>query len=118
MARARKKKEPKKGDRIKFTAGIYQGKKGWIDTNQDEMPKMIGVIVEDSEVEEECTVTRVQKTSIKKAMGGRVTCFEDAVLDQNPDIEQMLEKLAQELVKCHVTGGGMEGGALMQMCLL
>jgi hypothetical protein len=53
------KKEAKKGKQILFVAGKYDGKKGWIDLGQDEMQKMVGVIVEGKRPGDEVIVTKV-----------------------------------------------------------
>jgi L-lactate utilization protein LutC len=101
------KKEAKKGKQILFVAGKYDGKKGWIDLGQDEMRKMVGVIVEGKRPGDEVIVTKVFQSSVKE-VGVRKNpeSYEEALLDQHLDIEALIEKLAKELARCEITGKG------------
>ena len=109
------KKEGKKGKRILFLGGKYAGEKGWIDLNQDPMAKMIGVIVE-GKGSEELVVTRVKQACVKDILARKCPAlYEEALLEQHPDIEILMEKLATELARCEITGRGNTADGVLGM---
>jgi hypothetical protein len=105
------KREGKKGKHILFLGGKYIGKKGWLDLNQDPMPKFIGVIVEGKGSDEDL-VTRVKQAFVKDISARKIpTSYEQALLEQHPDIEILMEKLATELARCEISGRAGTGAA-------
>ena len=90
-----------KGQRIRFKAGNYKGCNGWLAKNKKVQTrggeKMMCVIVDLGGGQE--LDTRVLTTSIGKP---RTTpkSFAEAVVQQHPDIEEMMDKLCREIAKC------------------
>ena len=110
------KREAKKGKRILFIAGSYDGLKGWIDLGQDEMPKMIGVIVEGKRPGDELKVTKVKQSSVRDVSARKnAESYEEALLEQHPDIEALMEKLARELARCEITGKGESANEILSL---
>lgn len=90
------------GDEIRFVGGKHEGKAGWIDTSKKPTPKMFYVIVNEDDGTK--TATRVMKESVVDAKRALVepSTFEDACLQQHPEIDRMMDKLAERLAMCSV----------------
>lgn len=90
-----------KGEAIRFCKGTYRGRTGWVDVNYDDTPlkKMIAVFVFCESGKE--LRTRVNKTSIKYLRDDKQPdTFEEALLHQHRDIDEAMDKLCRDLVKC------------------
>jgi len=66
-----------KGDHVRFTGGVYEGKTGWLDTSRDETPCYVYVIVLMENREEK--PTRVTKKFVQDWMT-KPKSYEEAVL--------------------------------------
>lgn len=100
-ATAAKDKEPKKGQEVKILSGKYEGKKAWINVNKGnkgETPKKIHLILRDGNKER---LTCLMKTSIA-LRDRKPTCFEEAIMDQHPDILGLMVKLTRALAECEL----------------
>jgi 4-diphosphocytidyl-2C-methyl-D-erythritol kinase len=91
------------GEEIHFVAGKHKGKKGWIDTSKTHTPKMYYVVVSNEDKGTK-TATRVMKESVVDAKSVIIpsTVLEEACLQQHPDINRMMDNLAEKLAMCSV----------------
>jgi hypothetical protein len=90
------------GQRIRFIRGTYEDQKGWLNANREPTKCKYYVIVEanppDRVHEKE---TFVLKTSVKFInVQNEPTTWEEALLNQHPDIDRQMDKLAADLVMC------------------
>jgi hypothetical protein len=89
-----------KGAELRFTKGSYMGKTGWINEDGKLLDCYVHVIIHMGDGLEE-RLTKVRKTSMKRIADDRPAATrEEAILQQHPDIEAIMEKLAAELAKC------------------
>lgn len=86
------------GDEIRFKAGKYKGKTGWRNTKRTDTAGRIYVIVDLGSRFKE---TYVRPTSIAKPQG-RSQNWAEALVDQHPDIDGMIDKLCKEIGRCTV----------------
>ena len=85
-----------KGEPIRFVAGTYNGKRGWIDISRAATAKMFPVIVDMGEGVEK--ITAVRKTSVQKQSERKEpSSFEEAILDQQPKVKHAMKRLVTKL---------------------
>ena len=97
----------RRGNPIRFVTGIYVGKTGWVDTEREATPHYIHVIVhrvkkKDGSVVD--TATKVKKSSVAFTDPGPPQTFAEAILRQQPKIEQTMNKLCRQLAMCGLGG--------------
>lgn len=90
----------KKGRIVRFIAGKYAGKTGWIDKSRNEKGDIVPVIVEIKKDEEKATYVR--KSSFNYPTLAPPSCYMEAILQQVPQIEKNLIAVCRQLVKCDV----------------
>jgi len=90
-----------KGPEIRFIAGKYQGKEGWINAEKKETLFMVPVIVD---MGSHLKPTFVRKESVSEPHGPP-SSYEEAALQQHPDIEVMMNKLTCQLARCNIGAG-------------
>jgi glycerol-3-phosphate cytidylyltransferase-like family protein len=95
-----------KGERIRFIKGTYQDQKGWLNTDKKHTKHKYHVIVEPDLPERNYEKsTSVMKTSVRLETAETLPkTYEEALLHQHPDTDRLMDKLASELVKCHISG--------------
>ena len=104
MAPTNQASDEDKGEPIKFVKGGYVGEAGWMHTDKGFTAKMAYVVVEKSEKVPYTKWTRVKKTSIVLLSDyEEPESFEEALLDQHPDIDAALDKVVAEIVKCKLS---------------
>ncbi len=88
-----------KGEKVRFVGGKYVGKKGWLNNDKGDTTYFVYVIVDlgNGKTKE----TRVSKENVASPHTAPAS-YEEAVLQQIPEIEALMDKLARELAKCHV----------------
>lgn len=91
--------EPLKGDEVHFVGGKYLGKKGWMNAAKTQPAKMKYVIVDLGDGNE--LATRVRKDSVGQPPLPP-NSYEEAALQQIPEVELALRKAARLLAKCGV----------------
>jgi hypothetical protein len=106
--------EDRKGDRLVFVKGSYKGSRGWVDKLKGTTADCQYVIVEpklpNRPHEKD---TRVKKTSVKLVEAElQAVCFEEAILEQNPDIDEAFDKLVGLLASCQGVNVNKCGNAL------
>ena len=91
-----------KGEAIRFKKGTYLGKTGWIDDDGKALDAMVWVYVDNWNGDgHSIKHTKVNKSSV--AYGDREpTSYAEAVVQQNPDIEDKLDKLCLNLAMCKI----------------
>lgn len=89
-----------KGEEIRFIAGKYGGKSGWINTQEPADESVTPVIVNLGRKGEKATV--VYSSSIKRINFAPATSYAEAVIQQCPDIEKTLVTVTRQLAKCDV----------------
>ena len=90
------------GEPVQFIGSKYIGKKGWLDTSKGCSNSRQYVIVDIGDGK--LPRTHVQKKNVVKISEVLPPdSYEQAVLQQQPNIKIMMDKLAQELVRCHIT---------------
>jgi hypothetical protein len=93
--------EDRKGEEIRFSAGIYRGLLGWMDTDNAETPCFYYVIV--SKADGALKATKVKKESVNRRFQ-RPTCRIEAAFQQYPDVDESLDKLVKKLAQCAING--------------
>lgn len=88
--------------------GKYAGMEGWLNTkkksNKNSFYRSVIVKLEDEDGEEErVKATRVKRNSIRDLWPTTITTYEEAALQQNPDIERAMIELAEMFAQCGVT---------------
>ena len=89
-----------KGDEITFTGGKYLGMKGWLNASKDETKEQVYVIVELPSGSEKDT--RVNKENIAVGQEKEPMSYEEACLQQHPQVEKDLKKLVKQLAMCGI----------------
>jgi hypothetical protein len=96
--------QSKKGAPIKFIGGDYVGCSGWINKMKDPMDTFIYVIVVLKKTKKEL-LTRVKQENYVLLADIKVPInYEEAMVQQHPDIEQMLNMLAGKMAECELIG--------------
>lgn len=90
----------RKGTQIKFIGGKYQGHTGWCDPSKKSTTHYVPVIIKISNEEE--IATRVKKTNVSTNLHEEPNTYEEALLQQHPDIEATMNKLVIALAKCRI----------------
>jgi hypothetical protein len=95
------------GQRIRFIRGTYEDQKGWLNANREATKCKYYVIVEpDPPNRLHEKETFVLKTSVKFINAQtKPTTWEEALLNQHPDIDQQMDRLAADLVMCRINSG-------------
>ena len=95
---------PVKGDEVYIIAGSYKNRRAWINAAINRNPpKMRYVIVDMGDGVE--LATRIKKTSIGPIPDGP-SSYEEAAVQQIPDINYHLKKAAYHLAKCQISDFG------------
>jgi hypothetical protein len=95
----------RRGEAIRFVAGTYIGYTGWLDESREVTTLSAPVIVHAFKKKDGSTVdkaTTVRKTSVGPADIAHPTSYAEAVMQQHPKIDQMMEKLCRQLAKCEM----------------
>ena len=90
-----------KGDEIRFIAGKYGGKKGWINIEETSDEEVTSVIVNLGQKEEKHTW--VKTPSIRRITYDKPVSYAKAVIEQCPDIEKNLVTVSRQLAKCDLS---------------
>jgi len=93
------------GSPIKFIGGKYAGKTGWINLARGKegfTNHRVHVILDEPR---KCAC--VKKNSIGPSSEGKTLSYEEAILDQKPFINKLMNKLAHELAKANVNNSSM-----------
>lgn len=90
-----------KGEEIRFIAGKYGGKTGWINTQEPADESITPVIVNLGRKGEKATF--VYTSSIKRNTSAPPTSYAQAVIQQCPDIEKNLVTVTRQLAKCDIS---------------
>lgn len=93
---------PNVGRQVRITSRGNESKRAWLDAEKGETSKMVYVLIEDYPGRP-LRATRVMKTSVANMHSEATTRFQ-AMLQQIPDIETMINKLAKKIAKCKVEG--------------
>lgn len=86
-----------KGESLRFVAGKYAGKRGWLDTSKEMGENTIPVIVDLGK--KGLKKTYVYVTSARKEPTGPPKSYADAVLQQCPDLDKALTCFCRAFVK-------------------
>jgi len=89
-----------KGATVRFVAGKYAGKSGWVDDNRENGEDTVPVIVNLGRKGEKKTY--VYTSSIKLGHTNRPTCYAEAVIQQCPDVERKLVDTCRAFAKCDI----------------
>ena len=93
---------PVKGDRIYFTGGVYKGLTGWMDVAKTATKLMYYVLVLEDNGDEKPARMKKNSVSMAETVEREPDSYEEACLQQHPDIENMMDKLAEKLSMCNV----------------
>ena len=91
---------PTKGNEVALVKGKYKGLRAWINIAKTQTTKMYYVVVEGKDGVE--FTTRVKKTSVGKPAAEPAT-FEEAALQQIPEIEDAVRQAAFLFAKCGIS---------------
>jgi hypothetical protein len=95
-----------RGNEIRFVGtGDYAGYTGWVDTDGNETAQSIAVIVNAYKRKDGSTYnkrTMVRKTSVRPRAQPAPRNRAEDIMQQHPDIEETMEKLARQLAKCEL----------------
>ena len=92
------------GHRVRFMGGTYKDQKGWLNTAKEPTKNKYYVIVEpDLPARNYEKATCVLKTSVKILSAETLPrSWEETLLDQHPDIDRLMDKLAANLALCRI----------------
>jgi predicted choloylglycine hydrolase len=90
-----------KGEAIRFIAGKYAGKKGWIDLSGKEGDETTPVIVNLRKKGEKKTY--VNDSSYEAEPTDLPSSYAEAVMQQCPDLQKLLVNTCRALVKADIT---------------
>jgi hypothetical protein len=88
----------RKGDKIRFIAGKYGGKTGWLNISEPADDKVTPVIVDQGRKGEK--ITYVYTSSFKLQSTTVPTSYAEAVIQQCTDVEKDLVAVCRKLAKC------------------
>ena len=109
------KKKPKvypadrKGAKIRIVGGTYRGKRGFLDKKKGRTEFFTYVIIVIKPNEEEIA-TRLHHESIRVGEEAPPASYEEAVLQQHCDIEELLRDLTRRLSQCEGISSEGEAG--------
>jgi hypothetical protein len=89
----------KKGNSVRFCGGKYIGKTGWLNDEKGVTQQKVYVIVDMGDEKTKETIVNRESIAAPYTQPGT---FEEAALQQHPDIESMMDKLVRQLAKCNV----------------
>ena len=90
----------RKGKKIRFIAGKYARKDGWIDEAGESDEAVTSVIVNLGRRGEKSTY--VYSSSFRIEEGEKPDCYAEAIIQQCPDIEKDLVGVCRKLAKCEI----------------
>ena len=96
---------PTKGKAIRFVKGTHAGETGWYNDSKRKSKRsvyrhvIVHLVDDDDKVTEKAT--RVKKTSIRPEWDAPQT-FEQACVQQHPEMEQCMTKLAEMWAECAI----------------
>jgi hypothetical protein len=95
----------KRGMPCHFVRGKYAGKQGWVKVDKPATKCYTHVIVNKPAANGTFTEyhMKVRHESVRTGEVARPTNYQEAILQQPPDIEHMIDKLGKELAKCHLS---------------
>jgi hypothetical protein len=96
----------RRGEEIRFIAGVYSGYKGWLDNSRDETTASVPVIVHGFKRKDGSTVDKaatVRKSSVCLAAIRPPMSYAEAIMQQHLKIDQMMDKLCRQLAKCELS---------------
>jgi hypothetical protein len=94
-----------RGEEIRFAKGKYMGYMGWINLAGDETAASVPVIVQGFRKKDGSTCDKpatVRRESVRPRALPEPKSRSEACIQQHPDIEQTLEKLARQLARCEI----------------
>ena len=95
------------GDEIRFVGGKHVGCTGWVDLDGDETAACIAVVVNGYKDKRSRSAsnksTTVRKESVRLMAQPAPQSRAEAIMQQHPEIEQTMEKLARQLAKCELS---------------
>ena len=95
-----------RGEEIRFVRGKYIGYTGWKNLDGDETAVSIAVIVHEYKDKKNGSTSNktatVRKESVKSKVQPAPKSRAEAIMQQHPEIEQAMEKLARQLAKCEL----------------
>ena len=89
-----------KGDPLRFIAGKYAGKSGWVNLAETADDEILPVIVNCGRKGEK--VTFVYQSSARLITNVVPASYAEAVIKHCPDIEKALVELSRKLAKCDI----------------
>jgi hypothetical protein len=95
-----------KGNEIRFVRGKYIGLLGWINADEVNTRTTVPVIVslptnDDGSTMEK--VTKVKKESVAPRQPPPPLSYTEAVLQQHPNIDKVMDQLMRQLAKCNIS---------------
>ena len=90
------------GAPVRFLGGKFDGKTGWLNTNEEETMCYAPVFVYIAATDEVLIDARAYKKNIKEGFALKPTSRTEAAIQQYPRIEKLMDKLLTELVKCKI----------------
>ena len=104
---------PVKGEEINITGGSYKGKKAWKNQAKNPTAKMLYVIIDMGEGVE--LATRIKKKSVGPSIQPP-SSYEEAAVQQIPDVHYHLKQAAYHLAKCQITDWEEAARLFTMMC--
>lgn len=89
--------EQDKGSPVLVTGGKYEGREGWMHTGIKQPKKMVYVILQATENQEETCVRILRKTAQETQFADNPRNFTEAVFKEHKDIAIDMQKLVQKL---------------------
>ena len=92
-----------KGEEIRFVKGTYAGNQGWLNTSKKSKSGRYDYVIVNLDDKEK--PTRVLKSSIRKPFQEPET-YEEAAVQQHPEMELAMIRLAEMFAECGVQQAG------------
>jgi hypothetical protein len=90
----------KKGQKVRFIAGKYGGRKGWIDEDREAGQDTVPVIVNLGRKGEWETYVYTFSVELERLIAA--TTYAEAVIQQNPDLDCALTKVCRDFARCNI----------------
>jgi ribosomal protein L24 len=91
-----------KGDAVRFIAGKYGGKSGWVNLAETADDEILPVIVNLGRKGEKVTFVYQSSARLITITNVAPTSYAEAVIKHCPDIEKALVELSRKLAKCDI----------------
>ena len=119
MPGCRKKVAPVRGSRVRFIAGVYKEKEGWLNAAKTPTTHNTFVIVDEGQAATEDAeyATHVKKSSYVTRPDTQATTIEEYLVQEDLKVAHNIAKLAESIAEAGVKEATMELLMIIQVCI-